>query len=543
MRIKLLFLLIICAREFNSQSLYPDDYSRLFEKSGKGSFNVFDEAPNGLRYNLYNNLRRIDDNKNNLTLIDKSNLSFYLKEYFLESQLSGNANSDTSYMGFFKNDPLGRLRVFYYSDELFKIALDPIYGYARGFRDGKSTTHFWSGLSFYGYLGRNVNFYFNYRDNSESGETIDRDKHFTPDNGVNVYGNKPKSIEYSEVRTGVSYFWQWGSFSVMKDYMEWGYGESGKLVMSTKAPSLPMIRLDIYPVDWLQFNYFHAWLASDVIDSALMYNTSIDGHSRTVYRDKFIASHSFIIHPAQGLSIAIGESIVYSDQLKFAYLQPLMFFRLADHYLSRANNDAGDNSQFFAQVSAKGIIPNTHLYASALIDEVKIGELFNPEKQRNQFGFTVGGSVYDLPLENLSASLEYTKIYPFVYKHHIPTLTYESASYTMGHWIGQNADIIYGSFKYNALRGLQIKAWGFYVRKGEEGTAVQQWDISKPQPPFLHGLRTNYTQLGFEAKFEFIHNLFLRGEFIYNNISREQSRGIFIDDKYNELSLAVYYGL
>lgn len=528
--------------EIFPQTIYDANYNEALSKGiNKGLLNASNIISPLYKIQIYNDFKSL--NKKSLVPLDRSDLSFYLRDFFLESQLSDSARQDTSYIGFFKNDPMGRFRVFYYSDSKFKIAVDPIYGYERGYRDGKSLTYYWSGLSFYGYLGKNVNFYFNYRDNSETGETIDREKKFTPDNGINLYTNKLNNIEYSDVRTGVTYFWDWGSFSVMKDYVNWGYGESGKLVMSSKAPSLPMVRLDIYPVDWLQFNYFHAWLASDVVDSAVLYNSYIEGHPRTVYRDKFMASHSFIIHPMRGLSVAIGESIVYADQLKFAYLQPLMFFRLADHYLSRANNDAGDNSQFFAQVSAKGLVPNTHLYASAIIDEIKIGELFNPEKQRNQFGFTLGGSAYDLPIENLTATIEYTKIYPFVYKHHIPTLTYESASYPMGHWIGQNADIIYGSLKYNFMRGLQAKAWGFYTRKGGEGTAEQQWNVNEPQPVFLSGLRTNYSQLGFEAKYEFIHNLFARAEFVYNRISREQETGGFVDDNYNEFSFAVYYGL
>ncbi len=540
-----IFVLSVLFVSANAQVMQDNEgITVLLEKSSavkKMSF--FDVvAPYNKNY-IYALVDSLNKPYSGLTSLDRANLSFYMSDFFFESQITDSVKQDSVYMGFFKHDPAGRLRAFYYSDDKFKIAVDPIYGYARGYRDGESLTHFWSGLAFYGYLGKNVNFYFNYRDNAETGKTLDRKKQFTPDDGISLYTDNPDHIEYSDVRTGVSYFGKWGAVSVMKDYINWGYGESGKLIMSSKAPSMPMVRLDLNLTDWLQFNYFHAWLASDVADSSSFYDSFVEGEPRVIYRDKYMASHSFIIRPMRGLSIAIGESIVYADALKFAYLQPLMFFRLADHYLSRADNSAGDNSQFFAQVSAKGLIPNTHLYAEGLIDEIKMGELFNPEKQRNQIGFTLGGSVYDLPIENLTATFEYTKVYPFAYKHYIPTLTYESSSYVMGHWIGQNADIIYGSLKYGFMRGLNAKAWGFYTRKGGEGTAEQQLNVNIPQPPFLHGLRTNYTQLGFEAKYEFINNLFARAELIYNKISSEQEDGSFINNNYNEFSFAVYYGL
>jgi hypothetical protein len=67
--------------------------------------------------------------------------------------------------------------------------------------------------------------------------------------------------------------------------------------------------------------------------------------------------------------------------------------------------------------------------------------LFDSYKQRNQLGFTFGGSVTDLPIENLTATIEYTKIYPFVYRHYIQTKDYQSAGYSLGHWMGHNADL------------------------------------------------------------------------------------------------------
>ncbi|HEX3072368.1 MAG TPA: capsule assembly Wzi family protein, partial [Ignavibacteriales bacterium] len=415
-----------------------------------------------------------------------------------------------------------------------------IFGYERSDRGGKNSSHQWNGLSFEGYLGKNIGFSFDFRDNSESGN-YDAGKIFTPETGIVRSQTVEKTMEYSETRASVYTYWSWGEFSISKDFLVWGYGEGGNIVNSNKAPSFPMARLDIYPVEWLRFNYIHGWLSSDVIDSSSMNSTAIGSKSFS-YRDKYFVSHTFIVTPLAGLDISLGESIIYSDKFQPVYLIPIIFFRAADHYVMNESNDAGGNAQFFLSASSRGHIKNTHLYGSLFIDDITLSGLFDSQKQKNQIGFMLGGSVTDLPVNNLTAVLEYTKIYPYVYRHYVPTLTYENAGYLMGHWMGNNADQIYASLNYRIIRGLAASAYGRYIRKGEEPVLTERYTMP-PQPVFLSGLRTNYSQLGFEAKYEFIHNLFARAEFVYNKISREQETGGFVDDNYNEFSFAVYYGL
>ncbi len=428
-----------------------------------------------------------------------------------------------------------------------RFNVSPILGFKAGIRDKEKLTHFWNGVYLYGYLGNHLGFSFDFRDNTENGKTIDKLKDFTPVTGVNARSSlnsfqySENKMEYSEVKTSISANWDWGNFTVGKEFLEWGYGESGKLVLSNKAPSFPFLRLDVHPAKWLSFNYIHAWLASDIIDSSDIYY-SVFGTERYSFREKYLASHSLTLFPFEGLSFSLGESVVYSDRLQLLYLMPIMFFRLADHYLSRQHNAAGSNSQFFASVSSRNNLKNTHLYGTLFIDEFTLSGAFDPAKQRNQFGFTFGSSVVDLPVDNLKLTLEYTKIFPFVYVHFIPTTTYESSSYTLGHWMGSNADQVYASLNYRFIRGLQAKFWVQYIRKGDRGTAFQQ-QYEKPEPPFLFGLRNNYSYCGFSASYEFIHELFIKGDFQYMKTSSEQSDKSFVDTTLSEFYFSVYYGL
>ena len=147
-----------------------------------------------------------------------------------------------------------------------------------------------------------------------------------------------------------------------------------------------------------------------------------------------------------------------------------------------------------------------------------------------------------MPIENLTATIEYTKIYPFVYKHYIQTKDYKSAGYSLGHWMGQNADLIYASLNYRLIRGLQVRVWGQYIRKGEDGNVQQQYRI-QPQPPFLFGLRKNYTYLGGEIKYEYTHELFAKLNFQTTNSSIQQDDLSFVDKRLNEFYFSIYYGL
>jgi hypothetical protein len=484
-----------------------------------------------------------------ITNLEREELEFYLKDYGMElteirnqkseiRPLTPENNNSTTILNY---DPYGRWRLFSYSDDLFKINASPILGIQVGKNDGAKQTHTWDGVSLYGYLTDKIGFSFYWRDNDESGDKIDRAKMFTPETGVVVEKGTSNSIQYSEVHANISTDWSWGELTIGKDFLNWGYGESGLLVLSDKAPSFPFIRLDLHPTKWFRFNYIHAWLNSDEIDSVASYPTYRTGITRDVFRNKYLASHTLTLTPLTGLDISLGESIVYSDKLEISYLIPIMFFRLADHYLSNANNNAGGNSQFFLGVSSRNNLKNTHLYGTWFIDEITLQGAFDSQKQRNQFGFTLGASVTDLPVNNLTATVEYTKIYPFVYSHYIPTQTYESSSYLMGHWMGNNVDLIYGALNYRFIRGLQATFWAEHIRKGAAGTADQQYE--QPQPPFLFGLRNNYTWWGLDIKYEIMHELFVRAQFQSSMQSSEQANDSFVDSKAREFLVSMYYGL
>ena len=337
---------------------------------------------------------------------------------------------------------------------------------------------------------------------------------------------------------------------VAKDFIEYGYAKSGNLVLSNKAPSFPFIKLQLNPVDWFKFYYFHAFLSSNVIDSA-----KLEQYKRDIYIDKYFAWHSFVFTPVKGLDLSIGESVVYSDKLELVYLMPFMFYYYADDFLSNRRNKPGDaNSQIFLSVSSRDHIKNTHLYGTLFIDELTLhginGTLFvdgqtlinsiNNKDLRTQLGFTLGLSSVDIPFNNLSFTAEYTRINPYVYGHHDPAQTYTNSSYLMGDWIGQNSDLLYLELNYRFFRGFQATAWGEYIRKGSNDYSGEYTD---PQPSFLFGLKNYYKYIGLDFKYQLIHELNFETRFRVNLESHQQNNGSYIDSRVNEFSFSVSYGL
>ncbi|MEJ2618219.1 MAG: hypothetical protein P8Z35_24900, partial [Ignavibacteriaceae bacterium] len=423
--------------------------------------------------------------------------------------------------------------------------------YEISFPGHNRNVHSWVGMYGYGYFLNSIGLSFNFKTNNEHGTSIDAKKAFTPETGIiSVKHDHGKDIDYSEVNSMVSYDWKWGSIAVAKDYIEYGYAESGNIVLSNKAPSFPFVRLQLNPVKWLKFYYYHAWLSSDIIDSLML-----SQNRRDIYINKYLAWHAVSFTPFKGLDFSIGESVVYSDKIEPLYLMPFMVFYMADQFISNRHDQPGDaNSQIFLSVSSRDFIKNTHLYGTLFIDELTLkginGTLFvnsktlknslDDNRLRPQMACTIGASVADLPIDNLTITTEYTRINPYVYGHHDPAQTYTTSSYLMGHWIGHNADLFYLNFNYRFIRGLQTNIWGEYIRKGSSDYSGQ---YQRPQPKFLFGLMNYYQYYGINLKYEFIHDLNFEMNYKYSKVSNEETPGVFENKLINEISFAAYYGL
>lgn len=527
----------------NAQVVYEPThktvYGYLSRLAQKGVIDLDDIVLPLSRAYISNKLDTLSYQSGILTPLEKKELDFYRKEYTLERKIEQKIGLETPYKSVFRAQSEDRFRWGAYQDKQFTINAQPIGGYEREIRnDGVINHHTWRGALIYGYIGKSIGFSFDVRDNTEKGDNIDTKKVFTPITGVIGVSSSPNNFEYSEVRGSVSARWKWGSASIGKDFLNWGYGEGGKIVMSQKAPSFPMIRLDVKPVKWLMFNYQHAWLNSNIIDSTTITKTLSSGYDQFYYRDKLLASHSVTLIPTKGLSISVGETAIYNNGVKIPFLIPVLFFRLVDHYLGGLQTPNISNSQIFFQFSSRNHIRKTHLYFSYFIDEISLSKLYTDGQVRNQTAYTGGVSVADFLIPNLSLTLEYTKIRPYVYVNRVEAQSYKSSNYYLGHWMGPNADQLYVQMLYRVTRGLSLKGTFEYIRKGEQGAdSLQSGETSTP---FLGGKVDKFMNASLEARYELIHDLFFK----FGYYSRRKNLTISsIEDKtHNSFSLGFNYG-
>jgi hypothetical protein len=533
-------LITITTIQLSAQTVWENQnsevYPYLYRMAQKGMIDFQDIIRPISRKQIGELLLELENKSTQLSAVEKKELTFYLQEF---RPIIAN---DSDKIHLVKKDANKRLRGLFINTKDFQLNADPMGSIMRITGSGKSITQMSNGINFWGQSKR-FGFQFYYRDYTETGNGIDSFRKESPEPGIiKLFNPSSTNQNFSEIRASLTYSWNNGSISVGKDHLLWGYGENGRMVLSDKSPTYPHIRLDYKPFKWLQFNYAHAWLNSNIIDSNASYNTGTigtgTGEMRIQYIPKYMATHTLIFKPIKGLDIALGESIVFSDKMDIGFLIPINFFKVYDNNRSNYLLNAGSNGQFFLQVSSRNHIKNTHLYGSLFIDEIRVSEMFNAEKARNQLGYTIGGSVTDVFTPYLTIGAEYTRVNPFVYSNLLPAQFYTQYQHPLGDWMGNNFDRSTFFIKYTPIPRLKTYLRYQHIRKGGTGTIAQQY-TAVPQPDFLFDFQKKRTDLFFKASYEFMNNFYLTGS--YELIKQELASGV--KNNITTLQLGLSFGL
>lgn len=401
-----------------------------------------------------------------LSPVMKSRVEIYLKEFDIES-LPANSLPDS---GLFKNSPL-KIKILppalTFTDKNFSMKFRPVYGLRLIAPTGTNAfIHSYGGAAFTAYFKGGWSLYANVRDNYISAEPLSLPTYFTDEPG----GNHKRSVqgrigsEYSEMRGGITYSWQWGTLGLMKDHLRWGIAAKNTNIFSGRTPSFPMIKLVIKPVSWLTLDYFHGWLVSEITDSTRSYFTP-DGVYRTVFRPKYIAANMVTVKPFKNLCLSAGNSIVYSDvPVQPAYLIPLMFYKSIDHTLN--HNVENQNSAMFASLSSRQI-KHLHLYANVFVDELSLSR-FGDKNRHNFISYKPGITLTDWPLINTSLTFEFTHTNPLTFKHRIPSTTFENNCFNLGHYLRDNSREFYTVARWYPSATLMLEARHLYAYHGNE---------------------------------------------------------------------------
>lgn len=485
----------------------------------------------------------------------KKDLAFYLNEFALERDTMVNnfvQYTDHSTYNLSLADPQFSYRT---KDSMFKMRLRPILGAELTASKKGALLRRWWGAELQMDIANHLSIWGSLRDNSWSGNWLSN-TYYPDDNAKRLGGRihygasqaqpalmplagvqyKEASYggDFSDSKGGISLYAWWGSISIQRENLQWGNAYYASNILSGRAPAIPMISLQLTPCKWFQFDYFHAWLVSNVVDSTnyFLENTTNNGFKDKEYRpmNKFMAANMFTFTPIKQLSFSIGNSIIYSEQtIQAAYLIPIAFYKSLDHLLTKGVATQNQNSQVFASLSVRPI-DHLHLYGSFYVDEFSLKRLKKDNKERNPFSYLVGFNWSGWPVKGLSLKAEFARTNIACYTHSIDVLTWQSNSYNLGHYMGDNAQSIYAEIAYRPIRGMLLKMsytndtkYNSYaylrVYRNENNQKVNpEAGIAETisQQPFDHKIFQNDV-IRLDGLYEVHPNMFLTLSVAYNN--------------------------
>ncbi len=286
-----------------------------------------------------------------------------------------------------------------------------------------------------------------------------------------------------------------------KDSNRWGPGRRGQLGLSDYPTSYDLLKVQISGkrikltsmVAWLQHytpKFFHG------------------GH-----QEKALAAHRLEFSFAKAVDFGLYETVVFAGRrLEAAYLNPVMFFRSAEHYLGDR-----DNATIGMDVECT-LLPGLRLYGELFIDDLTTSKL-GTDFYGNKTAFLLGAHVVDPGgIADVDVRVEYARVRPFTYSHTKEVTNYTHYGTLLGHWIGANADNVYAEVAWHPSFWWQVRAWGEARRHGANPPGQNVGgDPSEPHVyprdpeyvPFLAGMRERICSVGLATSYQLVRNAFV----------------------------------
>lgn len=460
----------------------------------------------------------------------KEDLQFYLQDYALELDTLPTYSSygyrhvtqwKTAVSNLNLADPSLHILT---KDKIFKMRLRPILGMDLDYNKKGLLMHRVYGAEIQMDIAKHVSIWGSLRDNSWSGQGIEGSRVTQPGFLNNLAGVQYKEANYggdfSDSRGGISLYAWWGSIGVQRERVAWGDAQHCSNILSAHNPAVPMVTLQLTPCKWFQFDYFHAWLVSNVIDSTYWYNEQqTETSTQREYRpaNKFMAANMFTFMPCKYIQFGFGNSIVYAERnVQAAYFIPIAFYKSLDHLLTKGMSTENQNSQAFATITVR---PTDHLrlYGSFFLDEFKLARLKKSNPQKNPISYLVGFNWSGWPVKGLALRGEFMRSYIATYVHSIAVLDFTSNSYQMGHYMGANAQSIWLQLSYRPTRSLRLtldytcdtKYTAYDYIRGDIKNIISQ-------EPFKNTIWRN-DEIKFRAVYEVFNNCYAHVDACFNH--------------------------
>lgn len=548
MRSKLLAIVLLCALSISAQRIpqaieYTEIYDFIEELTTDGVISSNAAVKPYTRDAIARMLAEAQSKDSLLNKRQKDDLQFYMQDYALELDTlpvyySYGHRHVTQWITPVSNLSLADPSLHILTkNKIFKMRIRPILGMDIYASKKGMITKRWYGAEIQMDIAHHLSIWGSIRDNSWKGTGYLKDAYF-PTEYDKIYGarlTKPGYLnnlpgvqykesnyggDFSDSRGGISLYAWWGSIGVQRERIQWGDAQHASNILSAHNPAVPMVTLQLTPCKWFQFDYFHAWLPSNVMDSTYYYSErEREGVTQREYRpaNKFMAANMFTFMPIKYIQFSIGNSIVYAERnVQAAYFIPIAFFKSLDHLMTKGLGSENQNSQAFATITVR---PTDHLrlYGSFFLDEFKFARLKKSNPEHNPVSYLVGFNWSGWPVKGLSLRGEFMRSYIACYTHSIAVLDYTSNSYKMGHYMGDNSQSIFVELAYRPVRGLRL------VLNYTNDTKYNSYDYIRKnigaiiaQKPFAEKIWRN-DEINFRAVYEVFNNCYAHVDFSYTS--------------------------
>ena len=172
-------------------------------------------------------------------------------------------------------------------NKIFKFRVRPILGMDLYASKKGAITKRWYGIDIQMDIAHHLSIWGSLRDNSWNGSWLNNT--YFPTSGDKLNGarltkpgylNNLPGVQYKEAnyggdfsdsRGGIALYTWWGRIGVERDRLQWGDAQLSSTILSAHNPAVPMVTIQLTPCKWFQFDYFHAWIVSNVLDSTYYY--------------------------------------------------------------------------------------------------------------------------------------------------------------------------------------------------------------------------------------------------------------------------------
>jgi hypothetical protein len=400
-----------------------------------------------------------------------------------------------------------------WSEDQFQVFVDPILYRHRIYNNTDSLSYtekvFQStnGIRIRGNLEDYLGFFIDARDSKEWGTRNYKIGNYTLPRLGFVRATSPDFIYHDETNAYLKLGFKHVQLVYGKFSSYWGPAYTGSLILSDYATSYDQLKLE-FIYNKFKFTSIHAHL----ID--------YEEHEQDILQQKkYLAAHRLQFLPWQWLSLGLSETVVFKGRsFEPAYLNPVMFFRSAEHYLG-----SPDNMMMGLDFKCTAV-KNLKFYCELLIDDLTTPKL-GTNWYGNKLGYSLGAFLVDpLKIKNTDIRIEYTRIRPYVYSH-ADGINYTHYQSTLGYWTGPNSENLYSEFNYRFSKSLLTTLFFQYNRHGAN-TADKNvgGDIERPHGlddnlyiDFLGGILEKSESFGLDFAYEIFEKCYFRFGYHHHN--------------------------